>query len=98
VISNVSIDTARETSDRSEIHQVPVMFAFLQPFLRQVASNQYFFASQSGRAVLTMPMLLGGVRVICIIDTGAAGLFCSSVIHSLLRSEASYSYRRVIYV
>ena len=30
----------------------------------------------------------------CIIDTGAAGLFCSSAIHSLLRSEASSSYRR----
>ena len=81
-VSNHSTGAARETSDRSQTHPIPIMFALLQPFLHQVASNQYVFASQSGRPVLSMPMLLGGMRVNCIIDTGAAGLFCSSAIHS----------------
>ncbi len=62
LVSNHSTAAARETNDRSQSHQIPIMFACLQPFLRQVACNQYVFASQSSRAVLTMPMLLGGVR------------------------------------
>ncbi len=80
-VSNHSTGAARETSGRSQAHPVPIIFALLQPFLYQIASNQYVFASQSGRPVLSMPILLGGVRVNCIIDTGAAGLFCSSAIH-----------------
>ena len=78
----------------SKPHPVSVLFARLQPFLRQVASNQFVFASQSGRAVLTMPMLLGGIRIVCVIDTGAAGVFCSSAIQSRLRSEAAKFYKR----
>jgi hypothetical protein len=93
-VSNHSTGAARETSDRTQTHPIPIIFALLQPFMYQVASDQYVFASQSGTPVLSMPMLLGGVRVNCIIDTGAAGLFYSSVIHWLLRSEASSSYRR----
>ena len=41
-----------------------------------------------------MLTMLGGKRIVCVVDIGAAGVFCSSAIQSQLYSEAAQFYKR----